>query len=155
MQVRWESSLKAVFCDGHYIDCEWNGLRAPSLRMEAHSMAEGSGLPSTEEEVLVKVKKLRSLGVTEGDDEIRQALADVDNDIDKALLHLQANGKDDHEMEVGTLPDQEGIVVVEDHFGDGVQPPMEEGGTGLPPPYEESVQTEEAGKKVGDVPQHG
>lgn len=111
-------------------------------------MAEDSGLLSTEEVVLVNVKKLRSLGVTQGDDEIRQVLANEGNDVDKALLHLQANGKENLEMEVGTLPDQEEIVVVEDHFGDGVHPPVEEGGTNLPPPYEESAQPEEAGKKV-------
>ena len=112
-------------------------------------MAEDSTLLSAEEVVLVNVKKLRSLGVTQGDDEIRQVLVDVDNDFDKALSHLQANGKENHEMEVGTVPDkEEEIVVVEDHFGEGLDPPMEGGGADLPPPYEEQPQTEETSEKV-------
>ena len=98
----------------------------------------------------MNVKKLRNLGVTQEDDKICQVLADVDNDLDKALTLLQANGKGNHEMEVETVPSKEDdIVVVEDHFGDGVAPPMEGGVADLPPPYEETVQpTEESSEKV-------
>lgn len=112
-------------------------------------MAEDSRLLSEEEVVLVNVKKLRRLGVTQKDDEIRQVLSDVGNDLDKALSHLQANGKENHEMEVETVPKKEdAIVVVEDHFGDEVAPPMEGGEADLPPPYEEAAQTEETTGKV-------
>lgn len=112
-------------------------------------MAEGSRRLSEEEVVLVNVKKLRRLGVTQRDDEIRQVLSDVGNDLDKALSHLQANGKENHEMEVETVPNKEDeIVVVEDHFGDAGAPPMEGGEADLPPPYEEAAQAEETAEKV-------
>lgn len=128
---------------------QWTRDHTPFPRMDERSMAEESKLLSAEEVVLVNVKKLRSLGVTQGDDEIRQVLVNVDNDFDKALAHLQANGKENHEMEVETVPDkEEEIVVVEDHFGDGLDPPMEGGGADLPPPYEERPQAEETSEKV-------
>ena len=112
-------------------------------------MAEDSRVLSREEVVLVNVKKLRNLGVTQEEDKIRQVLADVDNDLDKALALLQANGKENHEMGVRTVPNKEDeIVVIEDHFGDGVAPPMEGTGADLPPPYEETLQAEEASEKV-------
>lgn len=111
-------------------------------------MAEGSRVFSEEEVVLVNVKKLRQLGVTQRDDEIRQVLSDVGNDLDKALSHLQANGKENHEMEVETVPNKEDeIVVVEDHFGNAGAPPMEGGEADLPPPYEEAAQAEETTEK--------
>ena len=65
------------------------------------------------------IAKLRSLGVTSGEDDIRRVLKEYNNDIEQALKHLQTSSTEMQEMEIGTEATEDNIVVVEDHFGNG------------------------------------